>query len=334
MKRLLVVELKRLLARRLFRLVVVVGLLAVLVVDGIIAARSSTDVAAAKAAAVRNEQQSYDACLSFAAAGNGGPTKADCDSQRPEAQMRQCQADNPTHPDRNCASILNEYYQDPRFHFADHAKDLLTSAAYILMMVGLLLGASAVGAEWQSGTFAALLTWEPRRQRVLAAKVVAPVLLMTLVATVLGGLLLAGADIAAATRGTTAGTTGQVVHELFSMSGRVLGLIALVTLLGAALAALTRHTVAVVAVVGGYLVAGELVGAIVSTWWRHHGLAAQLFAFIRGEFHYSTQGRIFGSRFDEVEHVLHASWAAVIVTIVVGAALAIAATALSRRDVA
>ena len=136
MRRLLGVEIKRLLARRLFRLVVVLGLLGVLVVDGIIAARSNTDVAAAKAKAVRIEQQSYDSCISFAAAGNGGPTKAECDSQRPAAQMQQCRTENPVHPDQDCSWILNEYYQDPRFHFAEHAKDLLTGTAYILMMVG------------------------------------------------------------------------------------------------------------------------------------------------------------------------------------------------------
>lgn len=333
MTRLLRVELKRLLARRLFRLVVVLGLLAVLVVDGIIAARSSTDVAAAKAAAVRSEQQSYDFCISMASTGHAGPTKADCETQRPAAQLKQCEADNPAHPARDCAGILTEYYQDPRFHFADHAKDLLTGAAYILMMVGLVVAASAVGAEWQSGTFASLLTWEPRRQRVLLAKMVAPVVLMTVVAAALGALLLAGADLAAATRGTTAGTTAQLRHELLSMSGRVLGLVALVTLLGAALAALTRHTVAVVGVVGGYLVAGELVGAIVSTWWRTHGLAAQLLAFVQGEFRYTTEVRL-GSRYDEVEHVLHAGWAAVIVTGLAAGALAVASIAVGRRDVA
>jgi ABC-2 type transport system permease protein len=333
MTRLLRVELKRLLARRLFRLVVVVGLLAVLVVDGIVAARSSNNVAAAKAAAVRSEQQSYDFCISVAGKGNGGPTTADCEAQRPAGQMKQCVAANPVNPDRNCAGILDEYYQDPRFHFAAHAKDLLTGAAYILMMLGLVVAASAVGAEWQSGTFASLLTWEPRRQRVLVAKVVAPVVLMTVVAAVLGSLLLVGADIAAATRGTTAGTTQHVVHDLISMSGRVLGLVALVTLLGAALAALTRHTVAVVGVVGGYLVAGELVGAIVSTWWRTHGLAAQLLAFVNGTFAYTTQVRS-GGRFSETQHVLHASWASVIVACLAAGALAVASIGLSRRDVA
>ena len=69
---------------------------------------------------------------------------------------------------------MNEYFNDPRFHFADHPRDMLTAAAYIFMAVGLVLAASFVGAEWQAGTFASMLTWEPRRQRVLAAKLVAP----------------------------------------------------------------------------------------------------------------------------------------------------------------
>ena len=86
-------------ARRLFRLVVVLGLLAVLVVDGIIAARSSTDVAAAKAAAVRSEQQSYDFCISMASTGHGRtrprPTARRSDPQRSSSSA---EADNPATP--------------------------------------------------------------------------------------------------------------------------------------------------------------------------------------------------------------------------------------------
>jgi ABC-2 type transport system permease protein len=332
MTRLLKVELGRLMSRRLFRLVVILGLLGVLVIDGIIAARSNTHVAAARVRATQLEQQAYDQCLTLVGTGAGAPTKADCASQRPAAQLQQCEAANPTHPEQNCAGILTEYFQDPRFHFADHAKDLIAGATYILMALSLVVAASSIGAEWESGTFAALLTWEPRRPRVLAAKVVVPVAAMTVVAALLGSVLLLGADLAAAIRGTTAGTTPQLVHELLSMAGRCLGLIALVSLIGAALATVTRHTVAVVAAIGGYLVAGELVGGIVSTWWRFHGLSAQLLALVRGEFRFTKYART-GRGLVGRDYLLHAGWAAVIIGTVAASLLAVAAVTLSRRDV-
>ena len=111
---------------------------------------------------------------------------------------------------------MNEFYNDPRFHFADHARDLLTGAAFILMAIGLVIAASSVGAEWQSGTFASLLTWEPRRQRVLAAKLVAPVLGVLALAIPLMLLLEGGGWLAADLRGTTAGADMHLFWQIAS----------------------------------------------------------------------------------------------------------------------
>jgi ABC-2 family transporter protein len=339
MTRLMKVELSRILSRRLFRLTAVLGLLAVLAVDGLIAGHSSTDVTGATARANTELQQQYQSCLSAVGQPGGGPTKQDCDSELPAGQVKDCLAHLAAQPVpgvtaadcRNNAGS-NPYYNDPRFHFAEHAKDLLTGAAFILMAVGLVVAASSVGAEWQAGTFASLLTWEPRRQRVLAAKLVAPVIAIAVLAVTLGAVLVAGAVVAANTRGTMDGTTSHLVGQLFVMAARVVGLVALVTLMGAALAAFTRHTVAVVAVVGGYLIAGELVGAIVSEWWRNHGLAAQLVAFVQGDYRYSVHTRtLSGDVF--TNHFLHAGGAALIVSALAALAVVTASVTLGRRDV-
>lgn len=340
MTRLLNVELSRLLSRRLFRLVAVLGLLAVLVVDGLIAARSSNNVAAAQASAKTELQQQYQACLSAVGQPNG-PSKSDCDQQLPAAQLQQCLAQvtaqpgqGPTAADCRRDAGQNPYFQDPRFHFADHAKDLLTGAAFILMAVGLVVAASLIGAEWQAGTFASLLTWETRRQRVLWAKFVAAVVGVTALAAVVTAVLVAGAALAADTRGTMAGSTSHLWWQLASMYGRVMGLIALVTLIGAALAAMTRHTVAVVGIVGGYLIAGELVGAIVSSWWRNHALAAHLMAFIQGRFTYYVTKHTGINDYLQTQHHLDAGGAAVLVLAIAVVTVGAAAGGLSRRDVA
>ena len=74
---------------------------------------------------------------------------------------------------------------------------------------------------------------------------------------------------------------------------------------------------------------------IVSTWWRNHGLAAQLLAFVQGKIPLRRPGAAGLAGRRKVEHFLHAGWAAVIVIGVVAGALAVVASiALGRRDVA
>lgn len=335
--RLLVVELRRLLSRRLFRYCVLAAFLTVLLVDGLIAARSDTDIAGAQAAAVRVEQQQYTDCVALATAHPGAadaPTKADCDRQRPSAQAKEClaQAAQDPHALQDCARIRDMFLNDPRFHFAEHGRDLLTGGATILMALAVVIGASSTGAEWQSGTFAALLTWEPRRQRVLAAKLVAPVAGMTLLSALVMPLLVGGGWLAAHARGTTAGTNGHVWAQLAAQYGRSVGLIAIVTLLAAGLGAVARHTVAALAVVGGYLVAGEMVGGVVSRWWHTHGLAAHLYALMQGTWTYSKV--VVTPTGQQLQlHTLHAAGAAVLVSVVALVAVVAASATLSRRDV-
>lgn len=343
MIRLLRVELGRLFSRRLFRALVILGLLGVLAVDGLIAARSSNNVATAKATADVQLQRQYADCVAQISTTPGqGPTKADCDGQLPANQLKSClafvaqhAANGPTAEECRREATLNPYFVDPRFHFADHAKDLVTASAYLLMAAGLVVAASFVGAEWQAGTFASLLTWEPRRQRVLAAKLLTPVVAITVLAAVLILILESGAALAADVRGTLDLTTAHLVRQVAVMGVRVLGLIALVTLIGGAIAVFTRHTVAVVGVVAGYLIGGELVAGMASRWWHNHGLSSQLLAFIQGRFTYYVNpppgvdpGTWNGERF------LHAGPAALIVAAITAALVAIASATLSRRDVA
>jgi ABC-2 type transport system permease protein len=331
---LFLLELRRLFARRLVRLTLVGAFVSVLLVDGLIGARSSKDIAGAQATALRVEQQQYQDCL--AAVGQAdGPTRNDCDRERPAAQAKACLAqasENRSGP-ADCARIKDMYLNDPRFHFADHTTDLLTGTTLILLAIAVVVGASALGGEWQSGTFAALLTWEPRRQRVLAAKLVAPVVAMAALAAVVLPLITAGAWLAADLRGTTAGTTGHVWASAAAQYGRCVGLVALASLSAAGLAALTRHTVAAVGIVGGYLIAGEMVGGIVSGWWRQHGLFAHLVALIRGTWSFSTPVRTATGEQFKVQ-TLHAASGAVLVSIVAVVIAGAAALMLARRDVA
>jgi ABC-2 type transport system permease protein len=344
---LLRVELGRLFSRRLVRLVGSLGLLAVLLVAGLIAARSNTDVASARARADAQAQSQYQSCLTSIDATSvipnepaNGPNKADCDQMLPAAQLKSCLAASTASPGgrgptaQECARMSNPYFQDPRFHFADHVGDLLEAAAFIFVLLGAVIGASFIGAEWQAGTFGSLLTWEPRRQRVLTAKVTAAVLGVAVLTTVITAVLVGGAALAADLRGTMDGTTTHLMGQVGVKAARVLGLVALFTVIGATLAAFTRHTVAAVAVLGGYFVGGEMVGAIVSRWWHNHALGAQMLAFIQGRYAYyvpappgTDQSTWNGDRY------LHAGGASVVVICIALGFAAVAALTLHRRDV-
>ena len=63
-----------------------------------------------------------------------------------------------------------EYYLRYQFNFRNEIPSLVLVAAGVLALFGFVVGASFVGAEWNSGGMMNLLLWRPRRVPVLAAK--------------------------------------------------------------------------------------------------------------------------------------------------------------------
>jgi ABC-type transport system involved in multi-copper enzyme maturation permease subunit len=78
-------------------------------------------------------------------------------------------------------------------------------ASGVLFTLSVVVGASFVGAEWNSGSMSTLLTWEPRRARVLAAKLVACMITTMVVSLVLLVVLALLLLPSAAAHGTTNG---------------------------------------------------------------------------------------------------------------------------------
>lgn len=77
----------------------------------------------------------------------------------------------------------------------------LIMPAWLLLIGGLAGGASMVGAEWQAGSLVTQLTWEPRRARVLVARLVATGAVGFVLALVMLSLFTAALVPAAALRG-------------------------------------------------------------------------------------------------------------------------------------
>ncbi len=115
-------------------------------------------------------------------------------------------------------------------------------AAQPLFSLSVVVGASFLGAEWACGAMTTLLTWEPRRGRVLAAKLsaaAAGVTITTLVVLVLVALVLFPSAVA---HGTTAGLTGSWWWSVSGLWLRVGALSALGAGLGIGLAGLMRNS--------------------------------------------------------------------------------------------
>lgn len=135
--------------------------------------------------------------------------------------------------------------------------DVLLGTSLILTLVGWVLGASSIGAEWHADTVSTLLTWEPRRTRVLAAKAgmaLASVFVLSMVMqAILGGAL----ALDAATRGTTAGADGAWFVETLGVALRSAGLATFGAAVGFAFASVGRNTAAALGVGFGYFVVVE-----------------------------------------------------------------------------
>ncbi|MDQ1680432.1 MAG: type transport system permease protein [Frankiaceae bacterium] len=253
MMRLVGVELRRLSSRRLVRLLIL-GVFAMLtLVAGVQASHHTTDITGVR------EQVRQDV-LSVQA--SGGIFGVIC----PDGVQPGYAADGngPIIPPGCRALTVDEavdqqmQWRDTRFLFARDAPKMVVTGMVIAGLLGFVLSASGIGAEWNSGMFASLLTWEPRRSRVLAAKTGAAVLFFTVVGAAVIGFQLLAAAATAQTRGSFVGMTGEVTRTLASASGRGIGLVALCAAAGTALAGIARSTAGAMAILGGYLVAVEL----------------------------------------------------------------------------
>jgi hypothetical protein len=148
-----------------------------------------------------------------------------------------------------------QWYLPATFVFRTDFEQTIYVLAGVLALFAFLVGASYVGAEWQTGGMMNLLLWRPRRLAVLLTK------LGTLLAALLGIFVgLAAAWTAtfwgiATLRGDTDRMTSGV-WQSFALTGlRGLGLVMVAGVIGFGLASIGRHTaLALGAVVGAGVV--------------------------------------------------------------------------------
>lgn len=165
-----------------------------------------------------------------------------------------CGAGNPP-----TADMFDPSWHMPfEFHFRELFPGFVAVFFGILAMFAFLVGASFVGAEWNTGGMMNLLLWRPKRVPVLLTKLVALLGGVLVTGVVLGGLW----TLAFWLIGWYDGQTGQLTAGMWqslALSGlRGLALALVVAAVGFGLASLGRHTAMALGVAVGIGMIGEI----------------------------------------------------------------------------
>ena len=260
MTRLVMVELRRYFARPLMRIVAILALGGIILGATIALFRSHTPDAFL-AAQLEKKEERIQACL---------------DGERklprgiPESEV-----------DDFCRYNTGPFVVDPRWHLTE-LKSIFLGASPLFIIFGWLLGASFIGAEWSSRNLETTLTWEPRRARLLAAKVAALALATALAAIALQ-LVLGLALIPAGLRGTTAGADGARFIDTVEMVLRVALVSSIAAAIGFSIATIGHGTAAALGAGFAYL---AIVESLVRAWkpqWFRWLISDNAVALLSGE---------------------------------------------------
>jgi ABC-2 type transport system permease protein len=138
----------------------------------------------------------------------------------------------------------------------DNAIATVSVLTYLLVVV---IGASAVGAEYRAGTVGTILTWEPRRIRLLIARLLA-VAIISMAFFVIVQVVFVGAWAAGvALNGRSSGAGSSFWSDLVLLLGRATFIGGALATMSAALATLGKNTAAAMGIWFGYLIAVEAI---------------------------------------------------------------------------
>ena len=136
-------------------------------------------------------------------------------------------------------------------------KDVAGQIGAPLIVLGMPLGATFIGAEWGAGTMTTILTWEPRRVRVHLVKVAAAMLLVFVGAFLVQTLVIVAMLPAAMTKGSTAGVDADWARDVGAVFLRGSLVTALAAAIGYSIASLARNTTTAVVIGFVYLMIAE-----------------------------------------------------------------------------
>jgi hypothetical protein len=274
MARLLLVEIRRVLSRGVTRTLTLLGV-AVIVLVGVLVFRFAPQKPEIQARAQSVYNQRVASCVAMGQSRNaprpgpGDERGAPADPAGIRARCEQLYTGQLEH-DSSIVFRLGMAWPDtvpaipagvadnPFLDLGFLLQGLLILPCLMLIVGAVAGGASMSGAEWQAGSFVTLLTWEPRRGRLLGARIAASAIVGFAIAVALLSLFIG----ALAPTAWLHGTIVETRHWWLTLGITILemsGLVALAAAVGAALGMIGKRTVFAVFALVGYLVAGELV---------------------------------------------------------------------------
>jgi hypothetical protein len=309
MIRLMVAELQRIAARRLVRVTVVVALVGI-ALGGLAAFAFSgslseegyqrrVEEASAREVALNDQ---IETCLQDHGVGPGDEVSDEI--------AEQC------FPEEGPAGV-----DDPRFH-RKRLEGVLHGVTGTLAIIGWALGASLVGAEFASRSMTTLLTWETRRGRVFVAKAVTATATMALFALAVLVLVALAMWPALALHGAPLQPDDPSLTSLAGDIARGVALTALASGIGFAIATIGRNTAIALGVGFGYIVILENILGSSLERWRQWLVLGNAIVLVSGN---DEGGDIPGRT---------VVGAAVFLTVVTVALLAVAAGTFRTRDLA
>lgn len=268
MTRLLRVEAGRIASRRLVRLFLLLAALGIVIGATTTFLRSHSLSEEDRRAAVAQGEAQRRADLE------------DCSAHFPESDV-QPGLTVEEYCDEHLLGPPESYVIDPGYRLTD-ADDATLGLSILLTLLLGFLGASMIGAEWQAGTITTLLTWEPRRIRVLVAKASAVAAFAFIASVLLQALLGLTLLPSALLRGTTEGADAAWLRTTVGtvLRGGVLAMLA--ALGGLAVASIARNTAFAIGAAFAWLAVLEPILLGLRPHWQRWFLSPNAAAFLLG----------------------------------------------------
>jgi ABC-2 type transport system permease protein len=237
--RLLRSEFLRARSRRLVLMVVIGGLVAIVVSLSIAAAHSHKPGDAAVAQAQADYDRNYQRCIAGRAFGPNGEFPPQYDSLE-----QACRANSGPYLNINGAWLHD-------------LPEILRGIATFVILLGAWIGASLAGADWTNNTMTTLLTWEPRRVRVLLVRGVVAVVTVAVVTLFLQAAFAGLFTLVAQLFGSTALSQSNLWSDVGATMARISAMGVAIGLVAYAIAMIGRSTVSSLGALFGYLVLVE-----------------------------------------------------------------------------
>jgi ABC-2 type transport system permease protein len=161
---------------------------------------------------------------------------------------------SPSQRERRCQQAIPPV--DPDFMPSD-VEDVTINTSAVVILLGFIVGASFIGAEWQAGVMPTTLSWESRRTRVFFTKLAAVVGSVFVVALIWHALFDGALTGLLALEGTLGEADGEWLRAVTGLALRISAVAAGAALLGYASGHIGRSTAGALGIGLGYVFAVE-----------------------------------------------------------------------------